>query len=219
MDVYRTEEEQVAAIRGWWLHNRKVILIAITLALASYGGWKWYQYTQQQADLEAAGLYQNMMTSLQEIAAGGPAATDAEVRFLKAGQTLVADHGDGPYGRYGALLMGGYAAEQDDYAGAEKHLRTALAIDGNAAVSATIEHRLARVLAAQGKYDDALAQLDGTPPEALVATRAEVRGDILLTQGKRGDARKAYQAAFDATKETDSARALLQMKLDYLAGE
>ena len=35
MDVYRTEEEQLAAIQGWWRDNYKIILAAIvTLILA-----------------------------------------------------------------------------------------------------------------------------------------------------------------------------------------
>ena len=71
MDVYRTEEEQVAAIQKWWQQNGKAVLVAVVLAVASYAGWVWYKRTQLEASYAASGLYQTMMQSYQELAAGG----------------------------------------------------------------------------------------------------------------------------------------------------
>jgi predicted negative regulator of RcsB-dependent stress response len=145
MDVYRTEEEQVAAIQRWWQENYKVVIAAILLAVASFGAWKWYQHYQREQSLAAAALYEGMMKSAQEILAGGPAAADAVARMQRAGETLISDHEGSVYSQYGALLLAGNAAEVDDYAGAEKYLRIALAVGGGDGTRVIIENRLARV--------------------------------------------------------------------------
>lgn len=219
MDVYRTEEEQVAAIQKWWQQNGKAVLVAVVLAVASYAGWVWYKRTQLEASYAASGLYQTMMQSYQEVAAGGPSAADAAERMGRAGQELAEKHGDTVYAQYAALMLASRAVEQDDYATAEKHLRSAQAHDGDASLAVIIANRLARVIAAQGKHDDALALLAGDVPKALVTAREETRGDILLLKGNRGEARAAWQKALDAADEQDPARSLLTMKLDYVAGE
>lgn len=219
MDVYRTEEEQVAALQRWWRDNHKAVIAAVVLAVATYGGWKWYQHAENEKAVAAASLYETMMKSAQEIVEGGAGAADALARMQRAGDTLIADHGGSVYAQYSALLLAGNAAEADDLPGAEKYLRTALAVEGGDGTKVIIENRLARVLSAQGKHDDALAVISGSVPEALVAAREEVRGDVLLAQGKRSEARAAYEKAKAATPENETARGFLAMKLDYVAGE
>ena len=47
MDTYRTEEEQVEAIRHWWDENGRSIIISIVLALAAGFGWQaWKDHDQ-----------------------------------------------------------------------------------------------------------------------------------------------------------------------------
>jgi predicted negative regulator of RcsB-dependent stress response len=219
MDVYRTEEEQVAALQRWWRENYKPVIAAVVLAVASYGGWKWYQHTQQEKANAAAALYETMMTSAQEIVTAGPGAADALVRMQRAGDALVSEHAGSVYAQFGALLLAGNAAEVDDLAGAEKYLRSALSVDAGTGSKVIIENRLARVLSAQGKHDEALAAISGAVPEALVAAREETRGDVLLAQGKRGEARAAYEKAKVAAGDDEAALGFLPMKLDYVAGE
>lgn len=218
MDVYRTEEEQVAAIQRWWRDNHKAVIGAVLLAVATFGGWKWYEQTRLENAYTAAGLYEGMMKAAQEIVAGGPAAADAVARMQKAGDTLLADHAGSVYAQYGAMLLAGNAVEVDDYPGAEKYLRAALAIDSHEATRVVIEDRLARVLSAQGKHDDAVALLAGDVPETLLAGREEVRGDVLLAKGDRAGARAAYEKA-KAALPKDASGGFLAMKLDYVAGQ
>ncbi len=219
MDVYRTEEEQVAAIRNWWQQNGIAVLVAIVLAALTYAGWHWYKQNKAEEALAASSLYQGMMESFQQMAQGGQAAADAEARIVKAGDELINKHGDSIYAQFAALMLAGHAVERDDYAGAEKYLRTALNHDGDKSLTALTTNRLARVLSAQGKHDEALALLQGEVPAKFVSAREDVRGDILLVQGKRVAARAAWQKALDSTPEDDTARSLITMKLDYVAGE
>jgi len=76
--------------------------------------------------------------------------------------------------------------------------------------------RLARVLAAQGKADEAIKLLDGKVDAAFVASREELRGDLLVQLGRNDEAHAAYSKAKESLSQ-DAAIGGLQMKLDDLA--
>ncbi|MFZ5755310.1 MAG: YfgM family protein [Pseudomonadota bacterium] len=219
MDVYRTEEEQIAAIKGWWRDNGVGIAVAVVLALSLFGGWKWYQHHERQQQVAAVGLYQTLMQSWQQAAEPGANAADADARMQKAGEQLLTEHAGSIYARFAGLILAGRAAESEDYATAEKHLRAVRDVDAGDGVGLVATHRLARVLSAQGKHEDALALLAGDVAKEFVTAREDARGDILMAQGKRADARIAWQKALDNADEKDPVRALLEMKLSYVAGE
>jgi predicted negative regulator of RcsB-dependent stress response len=50
----------------------------------------------------------------------------------------------------------------------------------------------------------------------MTALYADLRGDILLAQGKQAEARNAYQLALDRTEAGSAYRATVQLKLDSL---
>jgi len=62
-------------------------------------------------------------------------------------------------------------------------------------------------------YDEALAQLERATAGGFAARVAEVRGDVFAAQGKKAEARTAYQAAltrFDETAKKDGRAAGVQ---------
>ena len=79
-----------------------------------------------------------------------------------------------------------------------------------------VRQRLARVLAAQDKTDEALALLAGDAVPAFVAGREELRGDLLVRLGRKAEARTAYEKARAAMPQ-DAGLGVLQTKLDDLA--
>jgi len=70
------------------------------------------------------------------------------------------------------------------------------------------------------QYDAALAQLDaaaqGKNAAEFAALVADRRGDVLLAQGKKDDARKAFEAAYAAMDEKVEYRRLVEAKLTAL---
>ncbi|MNN70380.1 hypothetical protein D3C81_1862260 [compost metagenome] len=76
--------------------------------------------------------------------------------------------------------------------------------------------RLARVLAAQNKAEEALKLLEGDADKAFLASREELKGDLLVQLGRAADAHAAYKKAKDALSD-DAAIGGLQLKLDDLA--
>jgi predicted negative regulator of RcsB-dependent stress response len=78
--------------------------------------------------------------------------------------------------------------------------------------------RLARVQAAQGKYDDALATLKVDQPGQFASRLADVRGDVLLAKGDRPGALREYLAARSGASEGLVDTEMLDLKIRDLGG-
>jgi predicted negative regulator of RcsB-dependent stress response len=76
--------------------------------------------------------------------------------------------------------------------------------------------RLAALLLDAKQYDEALKQLDGVGAGAFAALAADRRGDVLLAQGKKDEARAAYQQAFKSMDDQVEYRRLVDAKLTAL---
>ena len=76
--------------------------------------------------------------------------------------------------------------------------------------------RAAGLLLDQKKYDEALRQLDGATAVEFQALVADRRGDVLLAQGKKDDAKAAYQKAWQAMDPKVEYRRLIDAKLTAL---
>jgi predicted negative regulator of RcsB-dependent stress response len=76
--------------------------------------------------------------------------------------------------------------------------------------------RLAGLLMEQKKYDEALKQLDGASAKEFQPLVADRRGDILAAQGKKEQAKAAYQKAWSAIDTKVDYRRLIEAKLTAL---
>ena len=76
--------------------------------------------------------------------------------------------------------------------------------------------RLAALLLEAKQYDEALKQLDAVPAGPFAALAADRRGDVLLAQGKKDEARAAYQQAFKSMDDKVEYRRLVDAKLTAL---
>jgi predicted negative regulator of RcsB-dependent stress response len=84
-------------------------------------------------------------------------------------------------------------------------------------VQALARLRLASVMLDDQAYDEALKVLAEKPESAFEAQFEDARGDVLVGQGKRAEAKAAYSAALAKLKPgDDAARELIQLKLDGL---
>jgi predicted negative regulator of RcsB-dependent stress response len=79
--------------------------------------------------------------------------------------------------------------------------------------------RLAGVLLDQKQYDAALKALEGVHSDAYAFRFLDMKGDVLLAQGKQADARAAYQMAFGKMTEDNVYRSIVELKLDALGGQ
>ena len=76
--------------------------------------------------------------------------------------------------------------------------------------------RLAGVLLDEKNYAEALKQLEAKPAESMAGLFADMKGDILAAEGKKAEARIAYQLALDRSEAGSAYRPIVQLKLDAL---
>lgn len=209
--VSRTEEEELAVIKDWWQRNGKPLLTGGALALVVVFGWQgWQKYQTNQAQ-GASVIYQQLLETALNPAGKPDAAKVAEL----AGK-LNNEYAGSHYAQYGNLFVAKVAVEAGQLGDAAAALQGVLDKPADATLGELARQRLARVLAAQNKAEEALALLDAEVDTAFAASREELKGDLLVQLGRSDEAHAAYQKAKDALAE-DAAVGGLQMKLDDLA--
>lgn len=207
----RTEEEELAVIRDWWQRNGKPLLAGGALALVGVFGWQTWQNHQTNQAYSASAVYQQLV----EITLNNPAAPDAGKVSELAGR-LNKDFAGSHYAQYASLLLARVAVDSGRLDEAAGELRKVLDKPADATLGEIARQRLARVLAAQDKAEEALALLAGEAAPAFVAGREELRGDLLARLGRSGEARSAYEKARAALPQ-EAGLGTLQIKLDDLA--
>lgn len=211
MEEYRTEEEQVEALRRWWDENGRSTLVAIVLVLAGTFAWQGWQRYDAQRTASASDLYQQMLEAAARAQEG--AATAAPVSQLAT--QLRRDFAGTSYAQFAALHQARVAVIAGDLEAAEADLRWVLGkADGGSETALVAQLRLARVVAAQGNVEQALALL---APEAMgkyQAAAAMARGDVLAGAGRAEEALAAYREA-QALVQTYPA----QLNLETLAAK
>ncbi len=205
-----TDEEQLAQIKDWWQRNGKPLLTGGALAVALVFGWQFWQNHQLNQAYNASGLYQQLLTAALE----SGKADAAEVARL--GNQLKQDFAGTHYAQYGSLFVAKVAVEGGRLDEAAAELRGIVDKPADATLGELARQRLARVLAAQDKAEDALKLLEGEADKAFAAGREELRGDLLVQLGRVDEAHAAYIKAKQALSQ-DAAIGGLQLKLDDLA--
>jgi predicted negative regulator of RcsB-dependent stress response len=212
----RTEEEQVAAIKQWWKDNGTSIMVGIVVALVAIFGWRAWQQKTMEAKIISSQQFQQLLEATTGDTAANAEQTGANIAFLV--DEILKQNNESRYGIYARLLKARVAVSETRYDEAEALLRESLAKNTDPALATVINARLVRLLAIKGDTEAALKIL-AEPQNALFAGYfEELKGDLLKAQGKRAEAREAYQKAVDGAALTGEDTRLLQMKLDDLAG-
>ncbi|MBO9328053.1 hypothetical protein A6B37_24970 [Achromobacter sp. HZ01] len=205
------EQEKLDAIKAWWArYGTLVVSLAVAVALAWGGWWGWKAYQAHRAN-QAMGYFE----ALEDAARLGGA--DSAVRIKTAAATLREDYPATGYAARGALVAAQALQALKDDAGARQQLEWLAAQGKNPSMQAVARLRLAGMMLDQKQYDGALAQLNNPPP-AFAALYADRRGDILAAQGKRDEARAAWQSAIDGLGAGNPLTQVVQLKLDALSG-
>jgi len=202
------EQERIAELKGWWEDNRWYVIgaiVAAILAFAGWHGWKWWNVRQSE---EAAALYK----PVAEAAKG----KDAK-KISDAAQPLISKHPGTFYASESGLVAAKAAFDAGNLDEARKQLEWVLdkGVEEHRGIART---RLAAVLMEQKKYDEALKVLDGNKVEAFAASVADLRGDIMLAQGRIDEARAAYKAAIEKAVGRNPVKNIAETKLNALGG-
>jgi predicted negative regulator of RcsB-dependent stress response len=147
-----------------------------------------------------------------------PSGQPDPARVAELANRLKSDFADSHYAQYGSLFVAKVAVESGKLDDAAAELQAIVDKPVDDTLAELARQRLARVLAAQDKVEEALKLLEGDADQAYLASREELKGDLLVQLGRNEDAYAAYVKAKGALAE-EAAVGGLQMKLDDLAKE
>ncbi len=206
MAEHLSEQEQVEAIKAWLVKYGPAIVGGIVIGLAALGGWRWWQQHQRQQEVMASGYYQAMLNATRQ---------DDLPKARGQAAVLTDEYGNTTYGVLAALMLARFEADAGHNAKAAASLHWVLKHTKAADIRAIARLRLARVLLAQNKPAEALAQIDQVVGDGFSAEKQILKGDIYAAQHKVDQARLAYEDALNALGPGAEAR-LLHWKLSNL---
>jgi predicted negative regulator of RcsB-dependent stress response len=202
------EQERLAELKGWWEDNRWYVLGGVVTAIVAFAGYQgWRHWSARQAE-DAAAMYM-------------PVAEAAKAKDAKkagdATQALIAKHPSSYYASDAALVLARTAFDAGNLDEAAKRLEWVMdsGVEEHRSVA---RMRLAAVRLEQKKYGEALQVLDGNRDEAFAALAADLRGDIMLSQGRLDEARAAYKLAAEKAGPRNPVKGLAETKLNALGG-
>lgn len=205
-----TEEEQIESLRRWWSENGRAVITGVVVgvvALVAWQAWSWYREEQTTA---ASALYAGMMNNI----ASGERAAIAE-----AAETLRSQYAGTTYATLGVMAAARAAVSEDDLEAAAGWLRFALGHADEAQLKPVVRARLARVAAARGNHEKALAVLEAEVPPTFTGLYAAIRGDVLAAQGKTEAAVSAWRQAL-AAEQPPPTPGLIRRKINrHAAGD
>jgi predicted negative regulator of RcsB-dependent stress response len=113
VEIYDTEEEQVAAIKRWWKENGVSTITGIAVGIAIIVGWNsWQSYTEDKAN-QASALYAELLDSI----------SNNKVESVeKITERITGQYGSTAYATYAELLLAKTRVQQGDVESAKSIL-------------------------------------------------------------------------------------------------
>ena len=208
MNIYATEEEQIAKIKEWLRNYGFTILLGIVLAIGlSYGYRYWVGHTEKLYEQASVG-YENMMSNL--------IAKNTDKATLQA-QYLIKRFPNTGYAQSAALVLAQIAADNNQLDEAAKQLKQIASNAKNSGIRQLATIRYARILSAQNKNQDALNELEAVKDKAFTAAVEMIKGDIYTKLNQVDKAKQSYALALSALGNVNIDNRLLQMKIDNLS--
>ncbi len=210
MEVFESENQQLAALKQMWQKYSRIIMLTILVFLIVVFGGRYWQKNKVVRSQQAAQIYQEMLLAEYQ--------SDFTTANTKGSQ-LVSDFTNTPYSQLAALMLAKIAVAENNLDLAIEKLQWVIKHKGSKKVAANIATvRLARILEQQGKLDEALALVEKDPESAYIPLYAQARGDILVAKGEPVLAKTAYLQALQSLPPGTQAPSL-QAKLLDLGGE
>lgn len=201
------EQEQLDALKAWWKENGNRLLGALLIVVVAMGGWRGWQYYQQEQSGEAATLYAEFTRQLD--------GNDAK-RVNDAAAIVMGSHPASGYAPRAALLAAQVNEQVGELARARTQLQWVIDHAGEEGLKDVARLRLAAVLLDEKNYADAMKLLEAKHPASFDGLYADLRGDVLSAQGKNEEARSAYKLAYEKTEAKGAYRSMIQIKMDAL---
>ncbi len=203
------EQEQLSAIKSWWSQYGRLVIVTVTGSLLAIGGIRGWHYYQNSQSAAAVALFAQQQAAER-------ASDHKRVRDIAA--EITDRYGSTPYATLAALSAAKSDFDTGDLASAKTRLQWVIDKAKEEEARDVARLRLARILHDEKKVDEALKLLEAKHADSFAGLYADLKGDLLFTQGKREEARAAYQLALDRSDAGSPMRQIIQLKLDAVGG-
>lgn len=204
MEIYSTEEEQVERIKKCLKEYGPTILISILIVVAGTFGWRYWNNREYTLHADASNYYEQLVNS---------AASNNTAAVTSQAAALMKNYKNTPYAKLAALQLARQDVLEGKMSEAETQLRWVMEQSNANNLKQIARNRLAKLLIAQKKPEEALKTLTKVDDEAYRAAINILRGDAYTALNKTQEAKQAYKAALAALPEKSDSRPLLEMKL------
>ena len=204
MEIYDTEEEQVAAIKRWWKENGSSTIAGIVVGIVGILGWDfWQSYNVDKAN-QASALYEELQKSGDK---------DNLDSVEKITERLTTNYKSTAYADFATLQLVKVKVQQGDLDAAKSLLEQLVKGAGSSEIKHVARLRLIKLLIATDQNEQGLqliAEVNQASSEGFNASYNELKGDLYVALDRLGEARTAYQSALREGAQSP----LLQFKLD-----
>lgn len=207
VESYRTEEQQLDAIRQWWKNNHKFVLWTVGITLVGVIGFKLVQHHLDSERNLASEKFSLLLKSHED--------NDLTTQKQKADE-LINQYGNSTYATLAALIQAKAAVEEKNYDEAAKHLSFAQKQANAQELKSIATVRLARLYLAQEKWDEVEKTLKLASNGGYLTLLEEVKGDYYLFKQDLIKAKEAYAAAIENDPTKGEKRPILRMKLEEI---
>lgn len=203
------EQEKLDELKAWWKQNGKWVITGLVVFVLAVAGWHGWQTWNHRQAIAASQLFGRALQAAM--------INDAKAVREITGQ-IMENYDRTAYATPAAWLAGQVNHASGDLKSALAQYAYALDKARDASIEQLARLRLAALRMDAGDHAGALVLLDQPHDPAYAGLYANLRGDVLIEQGKPAEARAAYQEALKRLGEQSALAPLVQMKLDALGG-
>jgi predicted negative regulator of RcsB-dependent stress response len=206
-DLNEQEQWELAKkkIRELWIY----VIGGIAIGLAGLGGWNWWKEKRELQAETASARYEELIGAFER---------NDSTRGMTLLEDLKNQYAWTPYPALGSLIAARVQVEANELDKAAAGLRFVMDKANDDEIKLIGRLRLARVLSAQKKHDEALALLKVDQAGEFAPLIADTRGDVLLAKGDREGALREYLAARAVPSQGRVDVDLLDLKIRDLGG-
>ncbi len=201
------QQEQLDQVKHFWKKYGNLITWLLVIVLGAYAAWTGYLYWQQKRSMGAGGLYEELDRAASANNADKVAQAFSDLKANFAGTT---------FAEQGALLAARVESDQHKNDNAKATLQWLVDAGKNPNLVAVARLRLAGMQMDAKQYDEALKTLSTELPAEYAPLADDRRGDVLMAQGKKEEAGKAYLAAWKGMDASVEYRRFVEGKLTVL---
>lgn len=208
MSVYMTEDEQLETMKKWWRRYGNIVTVFLSLILLSIAGFRYMHWHHDKLTQQASVTYEHMMIAL----------SNQNIKSVRSyANELIKDYNHSVYSDVAHMTLAKIYVSKNKLEKAKEELLAVANKSDMTALKQMAKIRMARILAAEKSYSNALKELGTIDDQTYLPVINELKGDIYGANGQYQEAITAYRLAMAEVKTNGMGNLFLEMKANELA--